>query len=49
VNFLINNPQASAGELYLLSLPMFAGISACLTAMVLGFWIFPHIRDRFRE
>ncbi len=36
------------GELYALFLPMFMGISACLVSMVLGFWIFPHIRRKFK-
>ncbi len=32
-----------------LSLVALSGISACLAAMALGFWIFPLVRNRFRD
>ena len=47
---LINNdPGISVRELYLFSLPMLAGVSACLVSMVLGFWIFPLIRKKIKS
>ncbi len=36
-------------DLFYRSLPSLFGISACLISMTLGFWIFPAIRDRFRD
>lgn len=36
-------------EFYITSLPMLMGIAACLISMVLGFWLFPTIRDRFKD
>jgi hypothetical protein len=46
---LQSNPDASIKELYFMSLPVFTGISACLISMVLGFWVFPRVRRRFRD
>lgn len=39
----------SLNTLYLMILPMLAGISACLISMLLGFWIFPPIRRKFKD
>jgi hypothetical protein len=36
-------------ELYVVSLPVLSGISACLISMVIGFWFFPVIRRRFKN
>lgn len=43
-----NNFNVSPREVYIALLPMLVGISACLISMVLGFWIFPHIRKKAR-
>lgn len=37
------------GFVITLAMPALSGISACFTAMVLGFWIFPAIRNKFRN
>lgn len=42
------DPDATARVLFLSSLPMFAGISACLLSMAAGFWIFPIVRKKFK-
>lgn len=39
----------SLSQLYYIILPMLAGTSACLISMVLGFWIFPPIRRKFKD
>ena len=36
-------------ELYLVSFPVIAGITACLVSMVLGFWLFPSVRRKFKD
>ena len=43
------NVDITFREFYISSLPMLMGISACLTSMVLGFWLFPHIRRKFKD
>ncbi|AUS95983.1 hypothetical protein CDQ84_02710 [Clostridium thermosuccinogenes] len=39
----------SPSQLYQLLLPMFSGICACLISMVLGFFLFPSLRKRFKD
>lgn len=48
-HMLTITPDISFAELYFASYPMLMGISACLISMVIGFWIFPHIRKRFKD
>lgn len=48
VNILQKNHDAGIKDLYLASLPVFSGISACLICMVLGYWIFPPLRRKFK-
>lgn len=43
------NPHLSASDFFLTSLPMLMGISACLISMVIGFWIFPYVRKKFKS
>lgn len=49
VNLLQQNSELPFWRLYFDLLPLYAGISACLITMVLGFWIFPHIRRKFKD
>jgi len=39
----------TAFDIYSLFLPTMTGVSACLISMVLGFWIFPPIRKKFKD
>lgn len=48
-NLLYNEPNMSLDKLYFSLMPMLAGISACLISMLLGFWIFPAVRRKFKE
>jgi len=41
--------EVSNRELLLILLPSITGIFACLLSMLLGFWLFPAIRSRFRD
>lgn len=41
--------DVNLNEVYIMSLPMLTGVSACLISMALGFWIFPPIRKRFKD
>jgi hypothetical protein len=43
------NPTILLISWFQASLPLFAGISACMCSMVLGFLIFPWVRSRFRD
>ena len=49
IGLLNANDNITIKELYIFSLPMLMGVSACLISMVLGFWVFPYIRKRFRK
>lgn len=44
-----NNLNVDLREVYFSFLPSLAGISACLSSMVLGFWIFPAIRKKVKD
>lgn len=48
VYFIHTYKELDLKDLYLISLPVFSGIAACLISMVLGFWLFPAIRRRFK-
>jgi len=47
--FLENTPNVTFQNLFYRSLPSLFGISACLISMTLGFWIFPVIRNKFKD
>lgn len=47
--FIEGTPDVYFKDLFYRSLPSLFGISACLISMTLGFWIFPGIRDKFRD
>jgi len=47
--FLESTPDGTFQNLFYRSLPSLFGISACLISMTLGFWIFPVIRDKFKD
>ncbi|MCX8130061.1 MAG: hypothetical protein N3I35_08185 [Clostridia bacterium] len=49
VSFMHSSSMPNLTDLYLFLLPIFAGISACLISMVLGFWLFPTVRRKFRN
>jgi len=36
-------------EFYASMLPLLGGLSACVVSMLLGFWIFPYIRKKFKN
>jgi fluoride ion exporter CrcB/FEX len=44
-----SNRYINIKEVYFLFLPSLTGIAACLVSMVLGFWVFPHIRKRIKN
>ncbi len=49
VNEISSGSNLSALEIYSSLLPFMAGISACFMSMLLGFWIFPAIRRKFKD
>lgn len=49
VSIMQKNIGMPVNELYLILLPVLAGVSACVTSMFLGFWIFTYIRKRFKN
>lgn len=46
---ILQKDDVTITNIYIISLPMLTGISACLISMVLGFWIFPPIRRKFKD
>lgn len=42
-------PDITAARMFMETLPLLSGTSACLSSMVLGFWLFPPIRKKFRN
>jgi len=42
-------PDVMAARMFMESLPLLSGASACLASMVLGFWLFPPIRRKFKN
>lgn len=48
VNLIHEYSELTLKQLYIVSLPILSGISACLISMVLGFWFFPGIRRKFK-
>jgi hypothetical protein len=46
---LLDNPELSFKEFFIMSFPMLLGISACMISMVLGFWMFPDLRRKFKD
>lgn len=50
-SFLVvkNTQYINIKEVYFSFLPSLTGIAACLVSMVLGFWVFPHIRKRIKS
>lgn len=49
MNVFKSRYDISPSEVYFSILPSLMGVSACLISMVLGFWLFPPIRKRFRD
>jgi len=47
--FIENTADVDFQDLFYRSLPSLFGISACLISMTLGFWIFPAIREKFKD
>jgi hypothetical protein len=48
-DWLKTNTNISLRDMYFNILPTLSGISACLISMVLGFWMFPYIRKKFKS
>ena len=49
ISMLTTDSAISSIKLYTASLPVLMGIAACLVSMVLGFWVFPPIRNKIRD
>jgi len=49
IGIITNNFDISFKEFYISSLPMLAGIAACLISMFLGFLAFPSIRKKLKD
>lgn len=47
--FLESTAEVTFRDLFYRSLPSLFGISACLISMTLGFWIFPSLREKFKD
>jgi len=47
--FLESTLNVTFRDLFYRSLPSLFGISACLISLTLGFWIFPIIRNKFKD
>ena len=47
--FLESKADATFQDLFYRVLPSLFGISACLISLTLGFWVFPAIRNKFKD
>jgi predicted tellurium resistance membrane protein TerC len=46
---VLDDTVVSLSQLYFTLLPILSAIAACLVSMSLGFWIFPIIRNKFKN